>query len=96
MASGMLPGVVAAVHTGLRESCLQDFVRPATADRANPFIAPLLMSRIAAPTPCGPPPSTNDVSWNGRTQPETWGTGTQTVGTPLCIGIPSAPGKVPK
>jgi hypothetical protein len=25
-----------------------------------------------------------------------WGSGEQTVGTPFCIGMPSAPGKVPK
>jgi len=51
---------------------------------------------VAAVTLCGPPPSINEVSWYGRTQPATPGTGTQTVATPLRIGIPSAPGKVPK
>jgi hypothetical protein len=94
--SGTSPGVVALVHTGSTVAWSHAFIRPATAERANPSIAPPLMSRSAAVTLCGPPPSINEVSWYGRTQPATPGTGTQTVATPLRIGIPSAPGKVPK
>ena len=50
------------------------------------------MSRIASIVSCGPPALRSDVSWYGLTQTCVFGSGSQTVGTPSFIGIPSAPG----
>ena len=54
------------------------------------------MSWIASTVSCGPPALRSDVSWYGLTQTCVFGSGLQTVGTPFFIGIPSAPGYVPK
>src|SRR5581483_11693859 len=43
-----------------------------------------------------PPSFTSEGSWKGRTQWPRAGSGMQTVGRPCRIGIPSAPGYVPK
>src|SRR5215475_5220507 len=82
----------------LAQAGLLASVQPRLALRAwptNPSIAPPSMSAVALDCPCGPPPLTSAVSWNGRWQPPA-GSRTQTVGTPPAIGIPSAPGYVPK
>src|SRR5258707_13105364 len=62
----------------------------------NPSILPPLMSRSASTWSCGPPAFRLDGSWKGLTHACLYGSGTQTVGTPLRIGMPSAPGNVPK
>ena len=54
------------------------------------------MSRIASTWSCGPPALRSAVSWYGFTQTPVAGSVEQTVGTPSSIGIPSAPGYVPK
>ena len=54
------------------------------------------MSARASELPCGPPSSLLAVLWNGVTQPPLAGSGTQTVGDPPAIGMPSTPGYVPK
>jgi len=62
----------------------------------KPSICPPSMSAVALVSPCGPPPLTSAWSTYGWTQLPVWGSGTQTEGTPSCMGMPSAPGKVPK
>ena len=74
---------------------LQVFLPP-WASAMKPSILPPLMSAAALVSPCGPPAFLSAESWNGLTQVVVFGSGTQTVGTPFRIGIPSAPGKVPK
>src|SRR3954453_15520822 len=63
----------------------------------KPSILPPLMSLFAAALVCGPPWLMSSVVNHGRVHPSlTSGFGTQTVGLPFFIGIPSASGKVPK
>src|SRR5947207_9022346 len=62
----------------------------------QPFIFPSAMSALADHTSCPPPRFRNHESWNGFTQTPVSGFGLHTVGTPSFIGIPSAPGNVPK
>src|SRR3954468_23682384 len=64
----------------------------------KPSILPPLMSLFAAAFVCGPPWLMSSVVNHGRVHPWlTSGFGTQTFGVPSAsIGIPSAPGKVPK
>src|SRR5437867_7494108 len=62
----------------------------------NPSIRPPLRSVTNAPAVCGPPALTGEVSWNGRTHRRVTGSGSLTIGTPPFIGMPSAPGYVPK
>ncbi len=66
--------------------------RPRRARAWNPFIFPPLMSRTASTAEWGPPALRFAVSWYGLTHTCVFGSGEQTVGTPFCIGIPSAPG----
>ena len=69
---------------------------PCAPARWKPSILPWSMSRTASIVSCGPPALRSDVSWYGLTQTCVFGSGLQTVGTPSFIGIPSAPGYVPK
>ena len=61
----------------------------------KPSILPPSMSRCASTAWWEPPKLRSFASWNGRMQGP-FGLGTQTAGRPYCIGIPSAPGNVPK
>jgi hypothetical protein len=63
---------------------------------AKPSILPPSMSRSAAFTLCGPPPLTSWWSTNGAMHFRVAGSGAHTVGLPFSMGMPSAPGKVPK
>ena len=83
-------------HAGASTCVRHESRRPACACRTKPFIRPPLMSFNASMWSCGPPALRSAVSWYGRWQLRVDGSGTQTVGTPFFIGIPSAPGYVPK
>ena len=54
------------------------------------------MSLIASLWSCGPPALRSNLSWYGFMQMPVSGSTEHTVGTPCFIGIPSAPGYVPK
>ena len=89
----MTSGVAELEHSGL-SAVLTSTPQPFLAFAAwamNPSIFPPSTSAIALASPCGPPPLTSAVSWYGFWQPPV-GSGTQTVGTPFFIGMPSAPG----
>ena len=86
----------ASEHVGASTCATHESRRPARACLMKPFISPPLMSRTASMWSCGPPALRSAVSWYGRWQLRVDGSGTQTVGTPFFIGIPSAPGYVPK
>jgi hypothetical protein len=62
----------------------------------KPFIFPPAMSATASLWSCGPPALRSCGSWYGLTQIPVFGSVEQTVGTPFRIGIPFAPGYVPK
>src|SRR5438552_13321744 len=69
---------------------------PASACWIKPSILPDLMSALAFVCPCGPPWLRSFESWNGLTHWPLAGSFTHTAGCPFCMGIPSAPGNVPK
>ena len=82
----------ASEHVGASICATQESRRPARARLMKPSIFPPSMSSTASRWSCGPPAFRSAVSWYGRSQPFVAGFGTQTVGTPFFIGIPSAPG----
>jgi hypothetical protein len=59
-------------------------------------MAPAPTSRISDEAVCGALELRGEWSKYGRTHAFKVGSGRHTVGTPSCIGIPSAPGNVPK
>src|SRR5215216_2340041 len=69
---------------------------PRSASATKPSIAPPWMSARDASSVCGPPTFTRLGSWYGRRHPPRAGSGRQTLGPSSAIGIPSAPGNVPK
>ena len=75
---------------------LQALFEPFAALSTKPFIPPSARQVANAVALCGPPPVRSWGSWNGATHGPPSGEGEQTVGTPPSIGIPSAPGNVPK
>ncbi len=71
-------------------------LRPDSAWAMKPFIWPPLTSAVALGAEWGPPPFTS--AWSGyvATHCPVCESSTHTVGTPFFMGIPSAPGNVPK
>ena len=63
----------------------------------KPSILPPSTSTTECGKSCGPPSLTNVASWYGFWHRCSTGSGTHTFGVPsLFIGMPSAPGNVPK
>jgi len=76
---------------------IAQLVEYAMADLTNPSILPASTSVTDARWSCGPPCAYWLVLWYGRTQCPSTGSGTHGSGVPSGrIGIPSAPGNVPK
>ena len=94
MTSGLALEGLQLGSNGLR--CRQNLWIALRTSPTKPSILPPLMSLIASMWSCGPPPLRLAESWYGFTHSSVWGSGEQTVGTPSFIGIPSAPGNVPK
>src|SRR5690349_18694093 len=68
-----------------------------SACETKPSIKPPFTSAAIDAAPCGPPPLLSAWSAYGVAQTPAAGSGLHTVGAPLAsVGIPSAPGKVPK
>src|ERR1700730_9789850 len=82
------------VHAGSTPSTQRR--RPIWPCRMNPFIFAPLTSAIAFLAEWGPPPLTSAWSTYGATQDTVAGLDTHVAGLPFFIGMPSAPGKVPK
>ncbi len=62
----------------------------------KPFIFPWASSATALTCPWGPPPLISEVSWYGLSHLPVIGSVAHSLGTPCDIGMPSAPGYVPK
>ncbi len=62
----------------------------------NPSMAPPCTSAEEYTAPWGPPSLTGDRSWNGRMHAWRAESGTHTVGMLRRLGMPSAPGYIPK
>src|SRR5512136_736079 len=90
----MTSGVWPAAQPGV-SGFLQAFCAPRKV-ATKPFILPALTSALAEAAACGPPALTSCGLWYGFTHSLVLGSVAHTVGTPFCIGMPSAPGYVPK
>ncbi len=74
----------------------QEFGEYWATERTKPSIAPPFTSILEWDRSCGPPWLIRAASWNGRTHLPSTGSGMHTVGFPFVIGMPFAPGNVPK
>lgn len=65
-------------------------------ERMNPSILPPFTEIAELICRWGPPWLIRSSEWNGGTHLSSTGSGTHTVGLPSFMGMPSAPGNVPK